>query len=301
MTSITIITIVVVALLTVIIFGLAWLGWSSCLKAYKIEADQGKHDTEITKEYQPKKKNKGGLIGLIGSYLALLALSSLFVTGIVYKVNGENFEINNQTALVIKSGSMSEYYDEKRAEDCSIYPEYHFDVGDICIFERVAEETELVEGEVYGYKYKNIIITHRLVEKTSDGYYRFWGDNNPVPDQLLIKKDNIIYHYVGNKVPGIGAFVLYAQSYFGIWSLVGIISIAISSEIVYYKLDKINKARYALISKQEDDIAESKQEELKTEADKREIKVQFRRKDGTLVTIYKKNAAQKAEVLDNEK
>ena len=108
MASITIITIVVVALLTVIIFGLTWLGYSSCLKAYKLEVDQGKHDTEITKEYYEKKKNKGGLIGLIGSYLALLALSSLFITGIVYKVNGENFEFNGQTALVIKSGSMSE-------------------------------------------------------------------------------------------------------------------------------------------------------------------------------------------------
>ena len=49
MTSITIITIVVVALLTVIIFGLAWLGWSSCIKSYKMEVDQGKHDNAIFK------------------------------------------------------------------------------------------------------------------------------------------------------------------------------------------------------------------------------------------------------------
>ena len=246
MNPITIITIVVVALLTVIIFGLAWLAWSSCIKAYKVEVDQGKHDTEIFKEYHSKKKNKGGLIGLIGSYLALLALSGLFVSGIVYKASGENFTINNQTALVIKSGSMSGFYDDELAEQYQLLhydPTLQFGVGDICVFEKVSNDTELAKGEVYGYKYKNIIITHRLIDETEDGLYQFRGDNNPVADQLLVTKDNIVYHYTGSKVPGIGAFVLYAQSYFGIWSLVGIIGVTVSSEIVYHKVDVINKER----------------------------------------------------------
>ena len=246
MNSITIITIVVVALLTVIIFGLAWLAWTSCIKAYKAEVDQGKHDAEIFKEYHSKKKNKGGLIGLIGSYLALLALSGLFITGIVYKANGENFTINTQTALVIRSGSMSEFYDDELAEQYQLLhydPSLQFSVGDICVFEKVSEDTELAKGDVYGYKYKNIIITHRLIDETEDGFYRFRGDNNPVADQLLIKRENIIYHYTGNKVPGLGAFVLYAQSYFGMWSMAGIVGITVSSEVVYYKIDKINKER----------------------------------------------------------
>ena len=68
MTSITIITIVVVALLTIIIFGLAWLGWSSCIKSYKMEVDQGKHDNAILKDYHSKKKNKLELIGIICSF-----------------------------------------------------------------------------------------------------------------------------------------------------------------------------------------------------------------------------------------
>ena len=243
MNSITIITIVVIALLTVIIFGLTWLGYSSCLKAYKLEVSQGKHDSEIFKHYHDKKKkNKGGLIGIICSYLVLIALSGLFVTGIIYKANGQNFNINNQTALVIKSGSMSGYYDETIAEKYNYDTSLQFDIGDICIFETVSNDTELVEGEIYGYKRKNIIITHRLVS-INNNLYEFRGDNNPVSDGYLVKRDNIIYHYVGKKIPGIGAFVLYAQSYFGIWSLVGIIGITISSEIIYYKIEKITKER----------------------------------------------------------
>lgn len=170
----------------------------------------------------------------------------LFVIGIVYKANGENFTINNQTALVIKSGSMSDFYSNSLAEQ---YKEYnydttlHFDVGDICVFEKTSDETILVEGEVYGYKYKNVIITHRLIKIYDDSMYEFRGDNNPTSDGILVSKECIIYHYTGKKISGIGAFVLYAQSYFGIWSLVGIIGIAVSSEIVYHKIEKINKER----------------------------------------------------------
>ena len=116
MNSITIIAIVVVALLTAIIFGLAWLGYSSCLKAYKFEVKAGTHDKKIHSEYVSKKKDKLGLVGLISSYLVLTLLAGLFITGMTYKISGENFTVNNQTVLVIKSGSMSDFYDEKTAE-----------------------------------------------------------------------------------------------------------------------------------------------------------------------------------------
>ena len=207
---------------------------------YQAEVDAGKHDKEIFKEFHSKKKHKkGGLIGIICSYLVLLLLSSLFVTGVVYKACGENFEINNHTALVIKTGSMSDFYDDTIAAKYDYDTSLQFNVGDICIFE---EASELIEGEVYGYKYKDIIITHRLVAK-HDNLYEFRGDNNAVSDSLLIKRENIIYHYTHTKIPGIGAFVLYAQSYFGVWSLVDIIGVLVSSEVVLHKIDKINKAR----------------------------------------------------------
>lgn len=243
MTSITIITIVVVALLTAVIFGLSWLGYSSCLKAYKLEVNSGIHDKKIHEEYVSKKKDKKGLVGLISSYLVLTLLAGLFITGITYKINGENFTVNNQTALVIKSGSMSDFYDEKTAESLNNDKSLQFDVGDICIFETNIDK--LVEGEVYGYKYKNIIITHRLMSFNEEtGVCRFKGDNNSSSDGL-VSADKVIYHYTGKKVKILGTFILYAQSYFGIWSIIGIVGVAIGSEIVYHKIEKINK-EYAL-------------------------------------------------------
>ena len=105
------------------------------------------------------------------------------------------------------------------------------------------KEKELVEGEVYGYKYRNYIITHRLIKVHEDSTYEFRGDNNPTSDGILVSRENIIYHYMGKKIPAVGAFVLYAQSYFGVWSFISIIGVAVSSEIVYYKIDRINKER----------------------------------------------------------
>ena len=245
MTSITIITIVVVALLTVIIFGLAWLGWSSCIKSYKMEVDQGKHDNAILKDYHSKKKNKLELIGIICSYLTIVILAGLFITGAVYRAQGENLAVGNQTALVIKTGSMSDYYNQELADKHPEYKTSQFDVGDICIFE--TDFNELVEGEIYGYKFNDIIITHRLVEIHEGNIYEFRGDNNPISDPYYVKGESIIYHYTGNKIPGIGAFILYAQSIFGIWSLIGIIGVAVSSELVYHQIDKINKARDKMI------------------------------------------------------
>ena len=261
MNTIAIIAIVVVVLLTALIFGLVWLGYKSCLKIYKIEVDQGKHDEAILKEYHAK-KNKRGLIGIIASYVVLSLLAGLFITGVVYKARGENLSIKNQVALVIKSESMSDYYNDEYKTKCesNLYDStLQFDIGDICVFNKIAQDDDLVEGKVYGYKYKNIIVTHRLVG-IKDGLYEFRGDNNSISDPYFVKRENIVYQYTGQKVPGIGAFILYAQSYFGIWSLIGIMGVTVCSEIVYRKIDKINKERDKLIYKGSEEVGGIKDE-----------------------------------------
>ena len=179
-----------------------------------MEVDQGKHDNAILKDYHSKKKNKLELIGIICSYLIIAILAGLFITATIYRIQGENLIVGNQAALVIKTGSMSDYYNQELADEHPEYKISQFDVGDICIFE--TDFNELVEGEIYGYKFNDIIITHRLVEIHEGNIYEFRGDNNPISDPYYVKGESIIYHYTGNKIPGIGAFILYAQSIFGI-------------------------------------------------------------------------------------
>lgn len=258
MISITIIVIVVVTILTALIFGLAWLGYSSCLKAYKAEVNQGKHDDEIRKEFHSKDKRKRVVVKALGyamAFILIIILVSLFITGIVFKAQGQIFSIDGKSVLVIKSNSMSEFYDADLANDyydLGYDENLQFDVGDICIFEKIKLDDNLILGDVYGYINKNIIITHRLIDiydKLDDEgnviatYYIFRGDNNQSKDQILVSQDKILYHYTAKKIPAIGAFILYAQSYYGIWSLLSIVGITISSDIVLHKIYKLNKKR----------------------------------------------------------
>lgn len=247
MTALAIITIVVIAFLTIVIFGLTWLAYTAVLRTYRLEVNQGLHDDLIRKEHRAKSK-KRGLAGIIISYAVLSLLLGLFITGLCYRISGEQFVIGNTTALVIKSGSMSDYYndDVKAQYELKSYKTLHFDVGDICKFELIPTDSELTIGDVYGYKYKGIIITHRLID-IKDDFYIFQGDNNSIADPYDVKRDAIIYHYTGDKIPGIGAFVLFAQSLFGLWSLFGILGIAISSEVILYKIEKVNKTRFVYL------------------------------------------------------
>lgn len=244
MTSITIITIVVVALLTILIFGLLWLGYTSTLRTYRAELRAGKHDRELIKEYRNKKRH---ILGVILSCLIVVLLLSLLICGIVSRINNDTIMIGNKTVLVIKSNSMSDFYNIQYAEELGNDRSLHFSFGDICLFEKVAEDAELVEGDVYGYRYNNYIITHRLVRAYENDSYEFRGDNNQTSDPYRIKRGNILYHYTGKRAAGVGAFVLFAQSYFGLWSIFGFIGVVISNEIICHKIDKLNKERYALI------------------------------------------------------
>lgn len=61
----------------------------------------------------------------------------------------------------------------------------------------LAEDEELKAGEIYAYRRKGPfgteIIIHRLTQITEDGKYRFQGDNNALPDEVLVDRENIGY------------------------------------------------------------------------------------------------------------
>ena len=255
MGSITITSIVVVAILAVAIFCLTWLGYSTCLKKYKMELEQGKHDIELCEELNNKKqkKVKNKIVSYVLTSIILLALLALFITGIIAKTKNNSFSVNGNTTLVIKSDSMSGFYDNTLAdnyEELGYDQNLQFSYGDICFFEKPS--TELKIGEVYAYSYNNIIITHRLIDtkeiKDSDGniiktYYIFRGDNNPSKDQTLVPADKILYHYTGKRIPFVGDLILFAQSYIGIWCIICVIGVVISSDIVLNKMQKLNNQR----------------------------------------------------------
>lgn len=57
-------------------------------------------------------------------------------------------------------------------------------------------------GNIYAYKRDGIlgqeIVIHRLIAITEDDRYQFQGDNNKLPDEALVEREDIGYEIVGH-------------------------------------------------------------------------------------------------------
>ncbi len=244
--TITVLTIVVVACLAaIIIAGLSIACWSF-LRAYQMEVDARQHDHEIVLERTKKSSKLTTLFTSVGAGLICAACLALFGVSMAYRAHGETLPIGNQVVLVIASNSMADYYSDSYATDIESKKTSaaadHFAMGDICRFQRVEGDEDLVLYDVYGYKSGNYIITHRLMESTPAALV-FHGDNNPSNSYEYVQRDAVLYHYTGGKIQAIGAFILYGQSWFGIYSLCGIAATFVVSEIAQAKLRRIHRER----------------------------------------------------------
>lgn len=66
----------------------------------------------------------------------------------------------------------------------------------------LSDDEKLLMGNIYAYKRDGIlgqeIVIHRLIAITDDGKYQFQGDNNELPDEVLVEREDIGYEIVGH-------------------------------------------------------------------------------------------------------
>lgn len=64
----------------------------------------------------------------------------------------------------------------------------------------VPKDKKLKVGSIYAYKRDGIlgqeIVIHRLIAITEDGRYQFQGDNNELPDEALVEREDIGYKII---------------------------------------------------------------------------------------------------------
>ena len=57
-------------------------------------------------------------------------------------------------------------------------------------------------GNIYAYKRDGMlgqeIVIHRLIAITEDSRYQFKGDNNELPDEALVEREDIGYEIIGH-------------------------------------------------------------------------------------------------------
>ncbi len=243
----TTITIVVVALLTCLIFGLATISFVTTVKSEKTLIASGQKDDELLKEEKASKQKSSkvwNVISIAFSAIIMAGVVAMAGVGISFKASGQQFLINNQTKLVIASDSMDGFYSEEYKltlpEDAQ---DQQFAIGALCTFDKVGEDETLEVYTVYGYELPNgKIITHRLIGYTSSGLLVFRGDNTAGRDNY-VKREQVILRYTEKKVDGIGLFILFSQSGFGLYSLISVTGIYVLSEVFLAQYRKMTKAR----------------------------------------------------------
>lgn len=68
---------------------------------------------------------------------------------------------------------------------------------------KVLSDSEMLQvGNIYAYKRDGIlgreIVIHRLIAIMEDGRYQFKGDNNELPDEVLVEREDIGYEIIGH-------------------------------------------------------------------------------------------------------
>lgn len=237
-------------------------GYVLIIKTARKLSSNGLLDDEFKKENN-KRENKWISIVLNGLSLVFsLVLVSLCAIGITYRLKGEQFTINNKTAFVVATNSMTNYYNEEyknelinevtierslsKAEADEYLSKTQFEAGDLLTFTTLDISTPLTMFDVYGYQNsKGEIITHRLVGIKGDKYI-FRGDFT-VDNDMSVSRSQILYHYNETKVSGVGIFVLFFSSGFGIYTIFVTIIILGMSDLVFIRYRSIKKERLSFL------------------------------------------------------
>ena len=257
-----IITIIVLSIMSILVVGLMVFAYIQIIRSTKVLSKNGLLD----KEYLQEKNHKENKAGKVAINVISIALTSVVVAfcavGVYYKASGEQFTINNKTAMVIATNSMEGYVsDEYKSILVSNIQEYRdcsyedadnyvkssqFYAGDMLEFTLIKKDEPLKLYNIYGYKNdKGQIIVHRLVDIQDDKYI-FRGDNTFGNDKI-VARSQIIYSYDNAHLSYVGHFVLFASSGFGIYCLVIVSAIFIMSDIAKHYCDKIKKDRLSYL------------------------------------------------------
>ncbi len=139
------------------------------------------------------------LSGVVTALLAVLLCCNLYLIGARALNRGQQPAVFGYSAAVVVSGSMSGT----------------IEVNDMVIFHR---ESGYDPGDIITYKSGKTLVTHRIVEKTEEGFITR-GDANNTPDREPVPMENVVGRVVLT-VPGIGRLAGFLRTPLGMLCLV---------------------------------------------------------------------------------
>ena len=220
--------------------------FSHYCKTSSEEVLSGKKDIELLdsefleKKKKKKESNTRKIVKKVVSYVVLSVLILFLGLSIYSKANNDVMLFGNSALLTVASGSMSYKNEENTYLDFNNL-DNQFQTYDVIKIQKVKEE-DLKLYDVIAFKNnENKIIIHRIIKIESDVLgvkYTTRGDANNLSDEFNPRFENIVGRYTGNRVPIVGIFVLFLQSYSGMVTVVALLYCIYMFDKNYSKLKK---------------------------------------------------------------
>lgn len=204
----------------------------------------GEEDGVIIKEYFKERNRKhrvSSKLNIVFSIVFCLVLLGCF-GGSKYLSYTETNKVNNISLKVVQSDSMS-YRNEKNTYLFENNLENQFQTHDIIVIHKLPDEFDLKLFDIVVYEYESALIVHRIIriEEPNESHpnhrlFTFQGDAVDKQDSFYVRYDQMIGIYRDKRIPFIGSFVLFMQSYAGTLCF-GLLAFAmIATPIVEYRI-----------------------------------------------------------------
>ena len=205
----------------------------------------------------------------------ILALALIFAISIITS-RASGYEgytvIFGKTYLAVESDSMAKEYGTENTTNAQ-----SFSRGDLLVIDTIEQDevSSLEAGTVITFKTNQltqdetayILNTHRIVE-VHDGYFTTKGDNNATADNYRVYFDDVIGVYDGEKIEGLGNFVLFMGSFGGFCTFVLVPSILV---VIYFAVNlvlvilKEKKKQTAEAAEENQKLLEEQKEKMRQE------------------------------------
>ena len=222
------------------------------------EIKTGHRDIEIVDlmiyELDPKviKQRKAGNLAKNIVYYSFLAIViPLFGLSIYSRIKNNVTKIGDNFVMVVASGSMSE---KNEANDYLVTHNLNnqFQTYDMIVLTGVKSSTQLKLYDVIAYRNdRGINVIHRIIDiEYSEGEIRYTtrGDANSATDNYHPFMKDIIGKYTNKKIPSVGIFIMFFQSYAGIVTILSVVYCSFMISHFTKKLDTATDERRDLLA-----------------------------------------------------
>ena len=198
------------------------------------------------------KRRRAASIGKNIAYYSFLAvLIPLFGLSLYSRIKNNVTQFGDNAILVVASGSMS----VKLESNDYLYTNNlnnQFNTYDLITVRTAHSTAELRRYDVIAYRNdKGMNVIHRIIDVDTSGSeirYVTRGDANAASDSYRPKFSDVIGKYTNKRIPGIGVFVMFFQSYAGIVTIVSVVYCTIMISHFRKKLDDATDERQEMLA-----------------------------------------------------